>query len=234
MTRATLRTLQTAFMSVDLDNFYGESPTTANQNEQLNWAYARIARRCKLVDPKITFTPTADLAKYSLFGSHYGGVKLTKVYHVMINGTMLYARNGERGLWSYNELIKDYPTWQIASSGTPTKAVQLGQFLLLHAPPNAAVVSAAQNFICAEYIPAEMDDDADTPDLPEDLHPAIAYLAAVYAATPVASEASMWTRVQAFSAAWVDMVDGIAEMNMNSLADPGTTAGSSIPDFICL
>lgn len=233
MTRATLRTLQTGFMSVDLDNFYGESPSTANQNEQLNWAYRRIARKCHLVHPMVTFTPVAGQSIYSLTGSSFGGRRMVEIYNLTINGTMLRECSGVGfGLWTYREFVQRYPQWQTADNGTPTKACVYGQNMILHAPPTSAVVTAAECYAAGQYIPADMDDDADEPDLPEEIHPAIAYLAAIYAANPVATEPEMWKRLEVFGEGWISMVDDISEQNRNSMINPGSMAGDAFSDVL--
>lgn len=238
MTLAELRTLQTNFLALDLDNFAGESPSSADQNTQINWAYRRIARKCKLMHPKITMALTADTALYGLSDTAVWGTlkRMVDITHVTINGVMLRACDQRQyGLWTYREFIDRHPSWQTASSGTPTKAVQYGQNLLLHVPPTSTVVSAGSNFVAGQYIPADLDGSTyNTPDLPEEIQPAIAYLAAIYAATPLATEPEMWTRLQAFGQGWTEMVDDIARMNMDSLADPGTMVGDSMPDVMLI
>ena len=238
MTLAELRTLQTNFLSLDLDNFAGEAPSSSDQNLQINWAYRRIARKCKLVHPKIPFTLAADTALYSLSDTAVWGTlrRMVDITQVTINGTMLRACDGvQYGLWTYREFIARHPSWQAASSGTPTKAVQYGQNLLLHVPPTAAVVSAGNNYVAGQYIPPDLDGATyNTPDLPEEIQPAIAYLAAIYAATPLATEPEMWTRLQAYGQGWTEMVDDIARANTDSLLDPGTVIGDSMPDIMLI
>lgn len=238
MTLTELRTMQTAFLALDLDNFAGESPSSSDQNVQINWAYRRIARKCHLVHPKITFTLTADTALYGLSDTAVWGTlrRMVNISHVTINGVMLRACDQRQyGLWTPREFIDRYPTWQTASSGTPTKAVQYGQNLLLHVPPTAAVVSAGNNYVAGQYIPPDLDGVTYiTPDLPEEIHPAIAYLAAIHAASPQASEPEMWTRLQAYGQAWTEMVDDIARMNKDSMANPGTVLGDAMADVMLI
>lgn len=236
MTLAELRTLQTNFLSLDLDNYAGESPSTSDQNAQINMAYRRIARKCCLIHPKIPMTLTAGTALYGLSDTTVWGSarRMVDIYQVTINGVMLRDCSGNGyGLWTYREFIARHPNWQTADSGTPSKAVTLGPNLLLHQAPTAAVVSAGQNYVAGQYIPADLDGSTyDTPDLPEEIQPAIAYLAAIIAATPLATEPEMWTRLQAFGQAWTQMVDDIAEQNRNTLAAIGTTPGDVFADIL--
>lgn len=236
MTLSELRTLQTNFLSLDLDNFAGESPSTSDQNAQINWAYRRIARKCCLIHPKIPMTLTADTALYSLANTAVWGSarRMVDIYSVTINGVPLRDCLGRNyGMWTYREFMDRHPTWQTASSGVPTKALVVGANLLLHQPPTSAVVSAGDNYVAGQYIPADLDGSTyDTPDLPDEIQPAIAYLAAIYAATPLATEPEMWTRLQAFGQAWVEMIDDISHQNRMTLMNPGSMAGDAFEDVM--
>lgn len=231
LTLADLRTLQTNFMSLDLDNYVGESPSSSDQNTQINWALRIVSKRLFLVDSKITFTPTADAVIQSLRASGVCGKRVVEPFRVTINGNMLWnCAQREYGLWSLAELERYHPKWQTDSSGTPTIAVYKGNNeLILYLPPTSAVVSAAQNYIVGQVLAPDLS-GTDTPAIPEECHECIAYVAAILAAEPVATEAEMWNRVSVFNSRWLAVIDEIASANRASMHSWGSTAGYEIAD----
>lgn len=234
VTLANLRTLQTNFMSMDLDNYVGESPSSAEQTTQLNWAQRTIARRLFMVDAKVTFTPVFGDGLIQNIRTACSK-RVIQPFSVTINGNPLWNCAGnEIGLWSLAELFRYNPKWQTASAGTPTAAVYKGNGeLILYLPPTSTVISDGNNFICGQVLPAEMSTDGSAPSIPEECHECLAYLAAVYAAMPMATEAEMWKRIEAFNGSWVRIVDEIAKENRDALQAWGSTTGYAVNDWMC-
>jgi len=238
---ATLQTILDnidRFLQFDLDNMYGESPTTQQKVDGFNWAQRTVSKLIFQYDPKITLTLTADQASYDLRNTSVVSRKVIRPYAVIINGNMLWnAAYTERGLWTLQELERMIPSWRTDSSGTPTKGVYYGnQKLLLHPAPTTAVVNAGDNYISGQYLAADMTTAqlASTPDIPEELHEAIAFCAAARLALPNLSEAEAWQRITAFNAEWRSMADDMRRENMRAIQSWGSTTGNITPDFMVM
>lgn len=238
LTLTTLIAKQAEFLVNDLDNSAGEAPTTQQSTDQVNWALRTISRELYLFDSRITFTPTASTPIQLLRGSGVAGKRIVQPYMVTINGSPLMRCDGRNyGLWSMPELWDLNPKWQTGADGTPTLAVYKGNNeLILYAPPTAAVVSAAQNYIAGQILAPDLSSSSpgtsDVPAIPEECHEAIAYLAAVLAAMPVATEGEQWKRLQEFNASWVATIDEIARENRDAMQSWGSTAGWMVPDYM--
>lgn len=235
-TLENLRDLQTEFMVLDLDNSKGESPTTGNQNEQINWSYRAICRQVGLFDPAIVLTAVAGQALYNTRDITTPAVskKVVEVKGVYINNNPLAKADGmTRGLWTLQELERIHPGWRSAANGTPYVALQQNYNVLrLFPAPTAAIVSSGNNFIAGTYLPPDMSNNSDVPDLPEELHEIIAYGAAVKAALPVVTEQEMWNRIKAYSAESIDAIRDLAAMQKRLLSDWGTIGGYPTTDYI--
>lgn len=233
-TLAQLRTLQTEFMAMDLDNSSSEAPTSAQQLLQLNFALRKISRRMFLVDSLLTFTPVASTPIQNLRTAC--NKRVVQPLLVTINGIMLREAAGrEYGLWSWAELMRYHPTWQTGDDGTPTLACYKGNSeLILYQQPSAAVVSAAENFMVAQVLAADLSADGDVPAIPEECHEAVAYLAAVFAAKPTATEQEQWQRLGEFNRSWLEDVDEVARHNRDALQSWGSTQGYNVPDVMVL
>lgn len=230
-TLAQLRTLQASLLSFDLDNFAGNSAGTvsdADRNRQINMAYQILARRLKIYDPKVTLTLYADDDVIDLrvtTGSTNNKVskRVWKAEYVIIGGNPLLDASGkEYGLWSMDELERECPGWRTASSGTPSiAAYYTSTKIRLYPKPSAA---GSNNFVSGLVIPADLSADADVPDIPEEIHEVIAFLAAVFASSPMASENEAWARLQKYEGGfWMRLVDEIAQQNENLLQTWGST-----------
>lgn len=236
-TLTQLRTLMTDFMSMDLDNYRGESPSSSEQNVQLNWAYQLIAKRCKLFDPAITLTLTASTATYNIrdITTPIVSKKVLRPYRVIINNVALTGRDGYQGLWSFTEFENDVQGWRSASAATPYIAVwQNYNILRLHPKPTASNVSTGNNYIAGTYLPVDMSSDGDYPDLPEEIHEAIAYIAAAKAASPMATEAEMWKRLETFMGEAESVIRDVESQQSNMLAAWGTTGVQVGSDFMAM
>ena len=174
MTLATLKTMMTGF-GVYLDDYNADDPTGAQQLLSLNWALRNIGARLNQYDPKITFTLVADQAEYDLRDTATPVVsrKVVKPFVVYVGGNPLYQVDGSLGVWSLEQLSRHRTTYLTGSSGTPTVAAFYNQTKLWLDPKPSAVGS--NNFISGTYMPADMAQDDDEPDIPEELHEALAY-----------------------------------------------------------
>lgn len=231
----------TDFMSLDLDNFRGESPTDGQKTEQVNRAYRLVAKRCALYDPRIPMTLVEDVFRMpkrhagtgSALWSTFFTKRLLRVHYVTISGNPLYTYDRScYGLWTMQELFESYPSWQGASADTPGIAVDLGTHLLVHAKPSAAAAALTTHYVAGHYIPADMSADGDQPDLPEEIHEAIAFMGAEYAAKAIITEPEMWQRVQAFSAEAFDLIEDIRRENLVAISDFGTMGTEIYPDWV--
>lgn len=235
-TLTQLRTLLTEFLAYDLDNSKGVAPTAAELTEQLNYAARWISERIYQFDPSITLTLTASDGDYSLRASAIVSRKVLRCHQVIINGNaLLDASRQRRGMWTYQEVQIGHPNWRADDASTPTKPWQIGTTLYLHPKPTAAVVSAGNNYIAGTYLCADLtngSDDSNYYDLPEELHEAIAGVAAVFAADPTASEGEALARLGRFNARYLDSIQSVAKSNKRDLELLGSTPGCSRPRAI--
>jgi hypothetical protein len=234
MTLSSLRQLLTDSLSADLDNYRGETPSPTDLNAQLNWAYRIIARKCVL---------TTDTPLYLVQGqSAYNlrdvttptvGAKIIRPVVVYINRSPLFDAAGrDYGMWTYDELVRLYPTWKQDGQGRPTKAVFTNwNQLILHPAPDAATVSQT-HAIYGTYLPNDLSLDADAPQVPEEIHEAIAWLAAQFAATPTITEQEGWMRLQKFSEYWSQIIQEVADQNERTFQSWGSTSGYYESDLI--
>lgn len=234
MNLAELRQLQSDFLKFDLDNYAANAAgevSAAEQNKQLNWAYRILSRRLKIYDPKVPLTLVAgedvvDLRNTTPGAKNSVGRKVILPRYVIINGFALREASGrEFGMWSMDELERYRPTWRTDPSAKPTKAVYYGNSKMrLHPAPSAEAVTVAGNFIAGQILPGDMADDNDVPEIPEELHEAIAYVSAVFAADPVASESEAWQRLSQFRKGyWTDLLAEIADDNERHQQSWGST-----------
>lgn len=222
-------------LSLDLDDFYGDSPSDAQDAVSFNWAIRAIARRVCLFDPKITLTLTADVGTYDLRSLSVLSRKVVRPYYVVINGNMLLdaSRRGY-GMLTLGELDILNPAWRTAASGTPSRAAYHGTTLYLDSKPNAAVVSGGSNYVGGTYLPVALtasDLSVELP-LPEELHEAVCYFAAYHTSTPMASEQEAWKRLGVYAQEWQSVVEEIRRENIAQLQSWGTGITSPNADYI--
>lgn len=238
-TLAQLRTLLGQLAALDpYDNMAGESPASSDYNEQLNWAYRIICKRANLWDPAMTLTLVADQATYSKRDTD-GTVgafsrRIIDLHAVYINGNPLYMRN-ERvpGLWSFEELEHVYPDWRATAAAVPFLVLEESHSTArLYPKPTQAVVDAGNNYAAGTYMPAALSADGDYPDLPEEFHEAIAYLAHVIAHKPTATESEQWKRLGEYQSEAVQMLEVLADENKRRMQVWGTVIQSNIPDYM--
>lgn len=236
VTLTSILDLRTRNLAFDLDSAYGESETLQQQVDSVNWAIRAISARIFQYDPKITLTLTAGMADYNLRDTAVVSRKIIRPFSVCINGSMLWdASRNDYGMWTLAELERRNPSWRTDTSSIPTKAVYYGgNRLLLHPTPTADVVSAGNNFISGQYLAANLttSDGSNSPDIPEELHEAIAYYAAAHSALPNLSENEAWQRVSAYNAEWQSSADTIRRENLRAIQSWGSTAGDYTRDYL--
>ena len=235
MTLATLRTMATQILQVDLDmglTSNGESPRKAEYNAVINQALRFISRRLVLLSHKVALTLTAGTLSYNLedVTTPIVGQRVIQPFSVTLNGSPLQDRwSRAYGLWGIHELERQYPGYLTAANGTPVAAAWLGRNgganLVFNCPPSSAVVSGGSNYVSGLVIAADLASDSDVPGIPTDCHEAVAALAAVYAAIPAATEAEAWQRVQALGK-FHEPVEYVREVNLQAAR---TMSGSNNP-----
>lgn len=200
MLTSALITMVKQHLLYDLDNYAGQTPTDLAIVGQLNWAQRAVARKIEPYDPLIGLTLTPSQLQHNLRDLAVVTKKVVRPELVMINGVTLLTRDQkDYGLWSMNELRSSCSTWFSDAAGTPTKAVFYDTKLILHPKPTSAF---ANSYIAGVYFPADLTDPAvtdATPDLPEEIHEALALMAALYAADPNVSEAEGLSRLGRYS-----------------------------------
>lgn len=203
MTLAELRTRTRNFLLYDLDSFYGASPSDADLDESINWAIRSLGRRLFLYDPKIAFTVTGT-GTYDIESSSFSRTCLF-VDKVIINGTILRDFYNRFGLYTLDQLDARYPSWR-TTTGTPTAAALSSQLLFLYPAPTAPISGC---FVSAQYLPASLSSSGQTPDIPLELHEAIAFLAAFNQALPTATEQEQYERLKAYKSETFELIDQV-------------------------
>lgn len=232
--------------SIYLDNsasaVSGVAPTAPEQTAQINWAIRRLAKFCRLYDPRITFNiyPTALVntngAQYNIRDAP-GTVskKVAKPLVVYISGEPLLDWKGDPGLYSVTQLQNWRKTYLTEASNTSTIAAYAGGGRLILSPPPTS--AGSNNFIAGLYLPADLrngtDDDA-YPDMGivEELHECIAYMAALQAAIPTATESEQWQRIAAYRAEWMEAALEVRSDNENAIEGNWEDAGHDFRRFM--
>ena len=224
------------YLEYDVDDKYGSSPTTQQKVDSVNMAIRTMSKRIFQYDPMITFTLTAEQASYNIRDTAVVQRKIIRPYSVIINGNPLYnAANQEWGVWSLAELERIAPKWRTDTSGTPSKAVYYGNNkLVLHPKPTAQVVSDGNNYISGQYLAKNMTTSelAGEPDIPEELHEALAYLAAYYSALSHTSEEEGWHRLAQYNQEWQQFAEEVRRENMRAIQAVGSTSAADTRHFI--
>jgi hypothetical protein len=213
----------------DLANHLGTTPTDAQLVPYINWAVRLIARRIKQLSINLPITLVAGQNTYSLNGiSPATSSQVTRIHRCYINNYPLKKANRQNpGLWSFDEIERFNPSYKSADNGTPVGAAQVGNSLVLYPAPDASTVSGGNNFLVAEYLPDDLSttDLTQSPDLPLELHEAIAYLAANRVAIPQITEAESLARMQLYNQLAYEAIDYVKKQNEASIQDFGTKFG---------
>jgi hypothetical protein len=210
MTTDEIITLYEALIDTHVDS-YDTTGTDATKVVVLNRAQKIIARAIRFFDPKITWTLTASTAEYKMADSAVFSKEIRKPYNVYLNSK-------EITLYQLNEFLlmhKDY-RWN-NTAGTPTCAYWHVGTMGLHVQPDAAA-AAYTCYVSGECYPAAMS-AADAPalatinGLPGELHEAIAYLGAVLAGQPTASDETSLYKLGQFNNSASAIMSEVRDMN---------------------
>jgi len=238
MTLTDLRTSLTDAL-VFLDNSKIDA-TGPDLTTQLNWAIREVGKRLYLYDPRITFTLTAiantNSAKFNIRDVDTPVVsrKVVQPHVVWISEYACKDYEGKPGLISLSQLNVLRPKWPTESTGTPSYAVYLGNGKLLLSPPPSS--AGSNNFISGTYMPADMthgSDDAEEPDIPEELHEYLAWVCAANVAEPTATTQEQLSIMNRYLARANTLIEGIALDNRNAIEGPWTDSGDAYPRFVC-
>lgn len=225
------------FMAELYDSKARDGHTVSDEEKvgRLNYGLRKLSVYIQQFDPMITFAPTADTIAHSLRSSSIFGKKVTEVAQVELNGNILKRPDGSRGLWKAQEIERYVSDWRTASSGTPNKAWQLGDKLYLHVPPNSTI-AAATNYVAGKYIAADLvyGEDTSEPDVPEELHEAVCYIAAMFASKPVSSNSEAMSILGEYKAEWMEAAKDVRRRNRRMLHDFGVTPESAYSDITYL
>jgi hypothetical protein len=211
MIHSELRTLTRALLAYDLDAYDIDFQSSdAKVTAVLNWALRSISIRLNLYAPSVVFTPVNGSASYPLRGTAFAR-RLLEVHQVIVNGEPLRDYTGRLVPMGFFEFQTHYPLWRSQTSGKPLATAVDGDTLVFDKPFNSATISAGSNFISGRILAPDLVSAGDIPEIPIEAHESIAYLAAVKAATPNATEQEGWTRLEAFSKAQSELINELAQ-----------------------
>jgi hypothetical protein len=237
MIQSELIELMDDFLSYDLDNVKrrdGHTPTDLEKVAQLNYGVRSVSRFIRQYDPRVVFTMTASTSEYDLRDTDIFASKMIEVKQVIIDGSILRRPDGSKGLYKYQEAERYQSGWDSFSAATPSFAFQLGDKLHVLPPPTSAI-AAETNYVSGVYLAADMVYGADVaPDIPEELHEAVAYCGAIFASLPTVGETTAMNRVMAYRAEWQEAAKEIRRRNMKYANDFGVTPGSAHADYTYL
>jgi hypothetical protein len=228
-TLSELRSLLTELLAYDLDNSAstdGVAVTAAELVTQLNTAARWISLQIYQYDPKVALTTVSGQASYAMRSM---AKKMVKIDRVVIEERVLRSYNGCYGMWSQTAVDDAYPQWRTAASGDPSVAWQVGETLWLYPAPDANGMSnchVAGQYICAALTNGS--DDANSYDLPEELHEAVAYAAAIFAATPTASDQEAINRLSTYDRQAAKWIQEVGTRNRKMLQPKATFASRRI------
>ena len=184
------------FCSLDLDSFSSASGQISDN--QVNYAIRILTQYLEPIGA-LTFNYSAGVSSYStLSSSIFSTAWPMKIHSVLFNGSQLLDYARRPGLHSVSEFQILYPDWTSPGAGDVIAAAQIGQRLILYPAPTASGVTQ----IVSTFIPFPLTNDSQVPDLPIELHEAIAYLAAAYAARPTMTEQEAINRVMSYDNQW--------------------------------
>lgn len=236
MTLSDLRTAVRQNEAFDLSSRFGTNPTNDNYRSVINHALRITSRKLHLFDPMVTLTLTAEQAAYDIRDLDVVSKRVVKPLRVIINGNQLFAANHVvYGLWSFDELERLRQSWRTDTSATPTKAAWSGSGtskIYLHPKPNSTVVADANNYIAGFILAPDLAADDDVPQIPEELHEMVAYLAAFHGSLPNASEQEGWQRLSAYKSEWTSMVEEIGRESERTATGTMSLEGWGEPDFM--
>lgn len=180
-----------------LDSYLGSDASDADILAVLNETTQDVGRFLALRDPKISFTPIVGENIY-LVDSPAFGRRLSTVSYVIVNNLELMTYGGGNGgVWNIDEAEDYYPQWRTATNGVPGFVAFDGERLIFSCPFSAASVTAGNCWVSGEVMPRIMEGDLDqvSPDLPFDVHSALADLTIVALSQGTCTERSQFDTV---------------------------------------
>lgn len=227
MTLTEIRDQITGFTEFDLDNYLGRNPTPDEMTGLVNWAIRAFSKKTRCnYSTQITMTLEANDSELDCRDLTNVTKKVLEPRRVTINGSCLRNRYGDYGLWSLSDIEECYPSYQTYDAAQPVRAAWLPNNKLLLSPKVDQAYS--NSFISGWYLAADLvtgTDDSNSPDIPEEYHEVLSYLAAYYAATPNSSEQEGWARLGEFKSNWMEAVDELERKSRNLIMG-GTKRGS--------
>lgn len=216
-----------------LPNYAGDEMTDAQALLQINWAIRTLSKRLEQYDSLIVMTLIDGTRSYRLKNTAVFSRKVLKPFYVTIGGSPLKAASGDvYGFHTMHEIERAWKGWRTVETGTPTRAVlSARETITFVRPPDAATVAGAGNYLAGTYMAADLTALTETPDIPEELHECVSYLAAERAGG-VMAEGDAWNRVIHFNREWQTQIDEQRILNLNTASDWGTTSGYAVPDLM--
>ncbi|MBS1721401.1 MAG: hypothetical protein JSS66_00170 [Armatimonadetes bacterium] len=222
-----------------LGNYRG-IPSDEESVDQLNHALKIFGTKLAMFEPSVAVTLASGVSVYDLQDTTVFSRRILIPRSLIVNGRPLASSSAtQSNLWSLQELEAQHPYWRNSGTGSPILGCWPGNRQLICWPaPTPAVVSGGSTWLSGTYIPGAIKADGtylpggfdvnyldSTPDLDDTLHEALAFLAAVLAGTPIASDQVAWRRMADYNILWTDTVEEIRRSNRNALSPFGTTRG---------
>lgn len=183
--------------SYNLDSYLGADASDDDILAVLNETTQDVGRFMALRDPKVSFTPIEGENIYSVESPAFGR-RLSTVSYVIVNNLELMSYAGTPGgVWNIDEAEDYYPQWRTATNGVPGFVAFDGERLIFSCPFSAASVTAGNCWVSGEVMPRLMSGDLDqvSPDLPFDVHSALADLTIVSLTSGTCTERSQFDTV---------------------------------------
>jgi hypothetical protein len=191
MTTAELITRVRSLVGYDLDVFFSGSGTDAEVVTVLNDSLREIASMVGIYSD-VNLTTTAGTNVYAFENSAFSRTPI-RIDAVYVDGNPLIDETGRIGIYPYGVFNNVYRDWRSATQGTISRASVLNDSLILYLTPNATKTLVVS---CQHYpLPLDAATGSASPELPLDLHAALAAEAAYRIAMPTAIEAQQINRL---------------------------------------
>jgi hypothetical protein len=191
MTTSELIARVRSLVGYDLDVFFSGGGTDAEVVSVLNDSLREIGAMVGLYGD-VNLTTTAGTMVYAFENSAFSRVPI-KVDAVYVDGVPLTDQTGRIGVYPYNLFNTVYRDWRTAAQGAISRAAVLNDSLIFYLTPNATktLVVSCQHF----PLPLDVATGGVSPELPLDLHAALAAETAYRIAMPTAIETQQVNRL---------------------------------------
>lgn len=186
MTAQEITSAIAAKLGLDADGFRGPTESFSELLEYANYALRTIGRMVSPYQMNISLTVSAGTVQIGM-GSTSIGKRMKTVRNLGYGNNTLKNFIGKPGPYNSDEFNVAFPSWRNAAVGVTTAYTFDGTNIYVTPPPTTGI-STLSWWVEGEYIPADLVNTTDEPDLPEDLHEAIVDLGYIYAAHPGVSE----------------------------------------------